>query len=108
MLVTMKPEEMINQPILLISGTLFIIGVAIVISRRQAVVMLMGIELMLAAANLQFVAFQPQRLGASGGLVALFVLVVAAAEIALALAVLLGVYRTLQTSDPSEMNQLKA
>jgi NADH-quinone oxidoreductase subunit K len=96
-----------SSAVLLVSGTLFILGVAIVLTRRHAVVMLMGIEIMLAAANLQFVAYQPMKSGASGGLVALFVLVVAAAEVALALAVLLGVYRALRTSDPSKMNQLK-
>jgi NADH-quinone oxidoreductase subunit K len=85
-------------PYLLTAAALFCIGMAAIITRRNAVVVLMGIELMLNAANLNLVAFSrydPGRL--QGQVFALFVIVVAAAEAAVALAILLRVFAHFNT-----------
>jgi NADH-quinone oxidoreductase subunit K len=90
------------------AAALFCIGVAAIITRRNAVVVLMGIELMLNAANLNLVAFSrydPGRL--QGQLLALFVIVVAAAEAAVALAILLRVFAHFNTVDLDKVNGLK-
>lgn len=70
--------------------------------------MLMGIELMLNAANINLVAFSfydPERI--QGQMFTLFVMIVAAAEAAVALAILLKVYQHYKTTEPQEINQLK-
>ena len=81
---------------LLFASLLFAIGVYGVLVRRNAVLVLMGVELMLNAVNVNFVAFDAQLRDAlhSGQTFALFVVVVAAAEIGLALAIVLLVFRT--------------
>ncbi len=89
---------------LLIGAVLFCIGVAVVITKRNAIVVLMGIELILNAANLNLIAFnrqQPQNV--DGQLFALFVIVVAAAEAAVALAIVLQVHRHFQTVNLDEV-----
>jgi NADH-quinone oxidoreductase subunit K len=81
---------------LLLAALLFSIGVYGVLARRNAVLVLMGVELMLNAANINLVAFDaylPDALH-SGQIFALFVIVIAAAEIGLALAIVLLVFRT--------------
>jgi len=82
-------------PLLLASG-LFAIGVYGVLARRNAVLVLMGVELMLNAANINLVAFDAYLRDVlhSGQTLALFVIVVAAAEVGLALAIVLLVFRT--------------
>lgn len=90
-----------------VSGPLFLIGLAVILSRRSAIMMLMGVELMLNAANLNLVAFSNQHPEGSGQLFALFVMVVAAAEVTVGLAILLGVYKTYKTTDPERLNRLK-
>ncbi|MBD0254703.1 MAG: NADH-quinone oxidoreductase subunit NuoK [Cytophagales bacterium] len=95
-------------PYLLTAAALFCIGVAAIITRRNAVVVLMGIELMLNAANLNLVAFSrydPGRL--QGQVFALFVIVVAAAEAAVALAILLRVFAHFNTVELDKVNGLK-
>ena len=89
---------------LIISAILFCIGVAVAITKRNAIVVLMGIELILNAANLNLIAFNrqyPQNV--DGQLFALFVIVVAAAEAAVALAIVLQVYRHFQTVNLDEV-----
>ena len=86
---------------------MFSIGLAVVVVKRHAIVVLMGVELMLNAANLNLVAFSqydPDRL--QGQMMTLFVLVVAAAEAAVALAIVLQVYRHFHTVQLDEVNEL--
>jgi NADH-quinone oxidoreductase subunit K len=93
---------------LCVSAALFCIGVAVILIKREAIVVLMGIELILNAANINLVAFSrndPARL--QGQLFALFVVVVAAAEVAVALAIVLKVYRHFNTTHLDEIRQLK-
>lgn len=93
---------------LLVGAALFSIGLAIVLLKRHAIMVLMGIELMLNAVNLNLIAFSqndPERL--QGQLFSLFVMIVAAAEAAIALAIILQVYRHFKTVQLDEMNELK-
>ncbi len=100
-------EEIPLEHILLLSAVLFSLGILAVITKRHAVVVLMGIELIFNAANLNLVAFS--RYDASllqGQLFALFVMVVAAAEAAVALAIVLRVYRYFKTANLNQINHL--
>jgi len=94
---------------LLFSSCLFAIGFAGAVTRRNAILVLIGIELMLNAANINFIAFwkytSPQD---SGGLMfPLFSIAVAAAEAAVGLALIIAAYRHFKTTDISKMNRLK-
>jgi NADH-quinone oxidoreductase subunit K len=95
--------------ILIISSALFSIGLLAALSRRHAIFMLIGIELMLAAANLNFVAFW--RFGPSpnphGAMFAIFSIAIAAAEATVGLALVIAVYRHYRSTNVSEMTQLK-
>ena len=98
---------MTTFPFLLVAAALFAIGLAVVLLKRHTVVVLMGIELMLNAVNLNLVAFSqhdPDRL--QGQMMALFVMVVAAAESAVALAIVLQVYRHFHTAELDDLNEL--
>ena len=98
-----------TSTILIVAALLFSIGLAVVVVKRHAIVVLMGIELMLNAANLNLVAFSqydPDRL--QGQMMTLFVLVVAAAEAAVALAIVLQVYRHFRTVQLDEINELNS
>jgi NADH-quinone oxidoreductase subunit K len=93
---------------LIISGLLFSLGLFAVVTRRNAIMVLMGIELMLNAANINFVAFS--RYVASsldGQIVAVFVIILAASEVAIALAIVLNIYQNFNTVNVDEINQLK-
>ncbi len=93
---------------LLVAAGLFSIGLAVVLLKRHAIVVLMGIELMLNAVNLNLVAFSqydPVRL--QGQMLTLFVLVVAAAESAVALALVIQVYRHYRTVELDKLHDLK-
>lgn len=92
------------EHIILLSAALFSIGILAVITKRHAVVVLMGIELIFNAANLNLVAFSrydPSLL--QGQLFSLFVIVVAAAEAAVALAIVLRVYQYFKTANLNEV-----
>ncbi|CCG99200.1 NADH-ubiquinone oxidoreductase chain 4L [Fibrella aestuarina BUZ 2] len=94
--------------LILTAAALFSIGLAVVLTKRHAVVVLMGIELMLNAVNLNLVAFSqydPDRL--QGQVFSLFVMVVAAAEAAVALALIIQVYRHARTVQLDELDELK-
>ena len=81
------------KPVLLLAAALFSLGLYAVLTRRNAVSILMGVELILNAANLQLAAFSRFVTGAlDGQVLAVFVIVVAAAEAAVALAIILAVY----------------
>lgn len=95
---------------LVVSAALFCIGLLATLSRRHAIFILIGIEMMLAAANLNFVAFwrfgpQPQQ--PTGVMVAIFSIAIAAAEAAVGLALVIAVYRHYRTTSVDKLNQLK-
>lgn len=93
---------------LLVGALLFSIGLGIVITKRNAILVLMGIELMLNAVNLNLVAFsQNDPVRMQGQVFSLFVIVIAAAEVTIALAMVLKVYHYFQTIDLSEVDELK-
>ena len=92
---------------LLVGAALFCIGLTVVLLKRHAIVVLMGVELMLNAVNINLVAFSqydPDRI--QGQMLALFVIVVAAAESAVALAILIQVYRHFKTAQLDELTEL--
>ena len=92
---------------LFFSAVLFTIGVVGVLTRRNAIIVFMCIELMLNAVNLSFVAFA-QVYGAAGQVFVFFVMtVVAAAEAAVGLAIIIALFRHRQTVDLSNINLLK-
>ncbi|TMB67707.1 MAG: NADH-quinone oxidoreductase subunit NuoK [Deltaproteobacteria bacterium] len=92
---------------LILGAVVFAIGVLGVIVRRDLIVVLMSIELMLNAVNLTFIAFAC-FLGSMAGQVAVFfVMAVAAAEAVIGLAIIISVFRHRQTLDPQEMQLLK-
>ena len=93
---------------LIISAILFSLGLFGVITRRNGVAVLMSVELILNAANINFVAFA--RFGGmdfSGHVFSLFVIILAAAEAAVALAIILNIFNNLGTVNIDEVNQLK-
>ena len=93
---------------LFISALLFSLGLFGVLTRRNAVSILMGIELILNAANLNFVAFSHfVTAGISGQLFAIFVIILAAAEVAVALAIILALYQNIKSISVDEANVLK-
>ena len=95
---------------LVISAALFSIGLLAALSRRHAIFILIGIELMLAAANLNFVAFwrfAPGPAEPTGVMVAIFSIAIAAAEAAVGLALVIAVYRHFRTTNVNRLNQLK-
>jgi NADH-quinone oxidoreductase subunit K len=92
---------------LLFAAALFVIGVAGMLVRRNALVMFMCIELMLNAANLTLVAFARQLDNLDGQVFVFFVMVVAAAEVAVGLAIIINVFRARETVYVDEVNRLK-
>ncbi|HTV13756.1 MAG TPA: NADH-quinone oxidoreductase subunit NuoK [Acidobacteriaceae bacterium] len=95
---------------LLISALLFAVGLAGALTRRSAILVLAGIELMLNAANLNFIAFWrfgPHPEALTGLLFVVFSIAVAAAEAAVGLALILAIYRHAHTSDVSEITEMK-
>ena len=92
---------------LIVSAFLFSIGVVGVVVRRNAIVVVMSIELMLNAGNLAFVAFARFLDSMDGQLIVFFVMGVAAAEAAVGLAILILIYRNRETTDVDELNLLK-
>lgn len=92
---------------LVLSAIVFAIGVAGVLIRRNLIVVLMSIELMLNAVNLTFVAFSREFNSMDGQVAVFFVMAVAAAEAVIGLAIIIAVFRDRQTLDPREMQLLK-
>jgi NADH-quinone oxidoreductase subunit K len=86
---------------------LFVIGAVGVLVRRNAMVIFMCIELMLNAVNLAFVAFARMHGGVDGQVVAFFVMVVAAAEVVVGLAILMAIFRTRRSASVDDANLLK-
>ena len=98
---------------LIVSAILFTIGLTGVMVRRNLIVILMSLELMLNAANLSLVAFSRFRLGANGlpdynaEVFVFFVITVAAAEVAVGLALFVALYRARQTTNVDDITSLK-
>ena len=95
---------------LILSALLFSIGLAGALTRRNAILVLIGIELMLNAANLNFIAFWrfgPPSQNPTGVMVAIFSIAIAAAEAAVGLALVIAVYRHYRTTNVRRFNQLK-
>ena len=92
---------------LILSAFLFCTGAYGVLARRNSVLVLMSIELMLNAVNLNLVAFSAQVHNVSGQVFALFVITIAAAEVGVGLAIVLLIYRNLRSPDLDQVEQLK-
>jgi NADH-quinone oxidoreductase subunit K len=90
-----------------LSALLFTLGVAGVLTRRNAIVIFMSVELMLNSANLAFVAFARQFQELSGQVFVFFVMTVAAAEVAVGLALIVTIFRTRKSISVDDINQLK-
>lgn len=90
-----------------LSALLFCVGMLGVLYRRSTVVMLMSVELMLAAANLLLVAFSVFHQDASGQVFVIFSMAVAAAEVAVGLAILVAIYRNVGSIDIDRLTNLK-
>jgi NADH-quinone oxidoreductase subunit K len=92
---------------LLIAALLFAIGCAGVLIRRNAIVILMSIELMLNAVNLSFVAFAHERQSMIGHVFVFFVMAVAAAEAAVGLAIVIALFRRRRTADVEDASLMR-
>ena len=93
---------------LIISTILFSLGLFGIVTRRNAIMVLMGVELILNAANINFVAFARYgNFNLQGQMIALFVIVLAAAEAAIALAIVLNIYKTFSTVNVDEVDTLR-
>jgi NADH-quinone oxidoreductase subunit K len=92
---------------LTISAILFALGLFAVMTRRNAIVILMGVELILNAANINFLAFSKWNGGMEGVMFSLFVIVLAAAEAAVALAIIINIYKIFNTVDVSSIDSMK-
>ncbi len=95
------------QYYLALSGILFTIGVLGVLTRRNAIVIFMSIELMLNAGNLLFVAYAQVHQALSGQIFVFFVMTVAAAEVAVGLALIVAIFRTRQSINIDDLSQMK-
>jgi NADH-quinone oxidoreductase subunit K len=90
-----------------LSTVLFSIGAATVLVRRNAIVVFMGVELMLNASNLAFVTFARMHGSLDGQVIALFVMVVAAAEVVVGLAIIMAIFRARRSASVDAANLLK-
>ncbi len=91
----------------LLAAILFVIGGVGVLIRRNALVVFMCVELMLNAVNLAFIAFARLHGGLDGQVIAFFVMVVAAAEVVVGLAILTAIFRTRRSASVDDPNLLK-
>jgi NADH:ubiquinone oxidoreductase subunit K len=96
------------QHLLFLSAVIFSAGLAVIIIKKNTIMMLIGIELMLNAANLNLVVFnQLYPASNDGQMFALFVIIVAVCETAVGLAIILRTYQHYQSSIPDDMSDLK-
>jgi NADH:ubiquinone oxidoreductase subunit K len=93
-----------NNLLLLISLALFCVGVVLVISKKNAIAVLMGIELIFNAAHVNFVTFAQADNNIAGQMFTIFSIIIAACETAVGLALVLQIYKVFKTND---MNELK-
>lgn len=92
---------------LVLAAILFTIGVTGVLMRRNVIIILLSIELMLTAVNINFIAFSHYMENPVGQVFVFFVMTVAAAEAALGLAIVVALFRNLETVNVDEINQMK-
>ena len=92
---------------LILSGVLFTIGTAGVLLRRNLITVLLSIEVMLNAVNLTFIAFGRFLNSADGQVIVFFVITVAAAEAAVGLAIVISLFRHVETLNPDAFRQLR-
>lgn len=107
---TVTPDGLYQlQPYLLFGLLLFCLGLYAVLSRRNLIAILIGVELMLNAASINFLAFNNFSAAdaVTGQVVVLFIIGLAAAEVAIALAIVLSVHRQRQSIDVDELKDLK-
>jgi len=90
-----------------LSAVLFALGVLGVLVRRNAIVMFMSVELMLNAANLAMISFARQRGTLNGQVFVFFIIGVAAAEVAVGLALIVGIFKTKHSIDVDQVSGLK-
>ena len=92
---------------LYLSVLLFSIGGMTVLVRRNAIIVFMGVELMLNATNLAFITFSRMNGDVNGQVIALFVMLVAAAEVVVGLAIIMAIFRTRRSASVDDANLLK-
>ena len=92
---------------LVLSALLFVLGITGVLLRRNALVVFMSVELMLNAVNLTFVAFARQLAALEGQVAVFFVVVVAAVEVVVGLAIIIAIFRTRDTVDIDDVDLLR-
>ena len=93
---------------LVVSSLLFGLGLFAVVTRKNAIMLLMGIELILNSANINFIAFSKYGgLGLDGQIISIFVIILAAAEAVIALAIILNIYHNFKTVNVDEVDSLK-
>lgn len=92
---------------LVLSGILFTIGATTVLVRRNAIIAFMGVELMLNATNLALVTFSRINGNLNGQVMAFFVMVVAAAEVVIGLAIIVSIFRTRRSASLDDVSLLK-
>ena len=96
------------QHFLIIAAMLFCLGIYIILTRKNAVAILMGVELILNATNINFVALSRYVANdISGQVFAVFVIILAAAEAAVALAIIINIYQNFKTVDVDKTDELK-
>jgi NAD(P)H-quinone oxidoreductase subunit 4L len=100
-------DDLLLNQFLLLGAALFCIGVYGVIARRNAVLVLMSIELILNAVNINLIAFGAIHGSVSGAVFALFIIAVAAAEVGVGLALVLLIYRNRRSIDLNDMAEMK-
>jgi NADH-quinone oxidoreductase subunit K len=92
----------------IVSGLMFLFGILTILTRRNAIYILLGVELILNAANLNFVAFSRfGNFGVDGHVFAVFIIILAASEAAVALAIVLQIFNSYGTIDLNETNLMK-
>ncbi len=92
---------------LVLAAILFAIGATTVLVRRNAIIVFMGVELMLNATNLTLVTFSRMHGNLTGQVLAFFVMVVAAAEVVIGLAIIISIFRTRRSASVDDVNLLK-
>jgi NADH-quinone oxidoreductase subunit K len=93
--------------VLILSGLLFLLGIVCAVARRNLIMILLGVEIMLNAATIAFVGAALRWHDMEGQVFVLFIFAVAAAEVSVGLALIIGVYRRTGSVDPNNFNLLK-
>ena len=93
--------------VLVLSGLLFLLGTVCAVARRNLIMILLGVEIMLNAATIAFVGAALRWQDMEGQVFVLFIFAVAAAEVSVGLALIIGVYRRTGSVDPNNFNLLK-